>query len=158
MHELAAYLSRVYRFALRLARDPHEAEEIVQETYLRACRKRSSLRDPAAGGAWLLRIAANVWRDRLRGAARRREELAEMGPDAPLAAAPSPGPAEEDEVRRVLRLMDGLPPRQRQVLYLSAVEELGHAQIAKVLDISGESVKANLSLARKTMRRRLREP
>ena len=52
--------------------------------------------------------------------------------------------------------MDSLPARQRQVLYLSAIEELTHADIARVLGISADAVKANLSLARKAMRRSLR--
>jgi RNA polymerase sigma-70 factor (ECF subfamily) len=151
-HLLVENLPRVYRFALRLAGDRDEAEEIVQETCLRAWRRRESLRDRAAVRTWLLRIAANVWRDRLRRGGRRPDEV--LPPDI---ADRSPGPDCEahDEVDRVLRLMDALPARQRQVLYLSAIEELDQPEIARVLEISPEAVKASLSLARKTMRKRL---
>lgn len=51
--------------------------------------------------------------------------------------------------------MDQLPPRQRQVLHLHAIEELSLAEIAEVLDIGSEAVKASLSLARKRIRRKL---
>jgi RNA polymerase sigma-70 factor (ECF subfamily) len=149
-HPLVEYLPRVYRFALRLAHEHHEAEEIVQETFLRAWRRREGLRDQAAVREWLFRIAVNVWRDRVRRSKRDPESV--LLP--PETADPSPGPdgGSADEVQWVLRLMDGLPDRQRQVLYLSAIEEMDHAAIADVLEISPAAVKASLSLARKTMR------
>jgi RNA polymerase sigma factor (sigma-70 family) len=53
--------------------------------------------------------------------------------------------------------MDQLPPRQRQVLYLVTCEELSHSEVAEVLEIEVAAVKSNLSLARKEMRRRLKE-
>jgi len=53
--------------------------------------------------------------------------------------------------------MDELPPRQRQVLYLSTCEGLTHAEVAEVLDLPASAVKSNLSHARKEMRRRLKE-
>ena len=53
--------------------------------------------------------------------------------------------------------MDELPPRQRQVLYLATCEELDNGEVAAILEISDAAVKANLSLARKEMRRRLKD-
>ena len=53
--------------------------------------------------------------------------------------------------------MDELPPRQRQVLYLATCEELDNGEVATILEMSEAAVKANLSLARKEMRRRLKD-
>ena len=53
--------------------------------------------------------------------------------------------------------MDELPPRQRQVLYLVTCEQMTNSEVANVLELSDAAVKANLSLARKEMRTRLKE-
>jgi RNA polymerase sigma factor (sigma-70 family) len=53
--------------------------------------------------------------------------------------------------------MDSLPPRQREVLYLHACEELSIVEIADVLEITTQAAKSSLSLARKSMRGRLRD-
>jgi RNA polymerase sigma-70 factor (ECF subfamily) len=60
-------------------------------------------------------------------------------------------------VRLALAAMDALPPRQRQVIYLVTCEELSHDEVAEILQMTPAAVKANLSLARKEMRQRLKD-
>lgn len=155
---LQAYLPRVYRFAWRLTNDPHAAEDLTQETFLRAWRQRHRLRDPGAARVWLFRITANLWRDQLR---RRQSPVARAGPlgeGQPSAARPPDVKlVQQEAVGRALEALNALPPRQRQVLYLSACEDLAAADIATVLGISAEAVKANLSLARKKLREQLQD-
>jgi RNA polymerase sigma-70 factor (ECF subfamily) len=64
---------------------------------------------------------------------------------------------DQDDLRRALEAMEGLPERQREVLYLSACEGLSAAEVAAVLDVSADSVKANLCLARKKLRQQLKD-
>jgi RNA polymerase sigma-70 factor (ECF subfamily) len=155
---LEEWAPRVYRFALRLCEDAHAAEDLTQETLLRAWRHRKRLRDPRAGGVWLFRIAANLWRDQLRRG-RCRVARAEPLQDRP---GPTPPPerlaAGREEVERALDVLRELPPRQRQILYLSACEELSTADISAILGGSPAAIKASLSLARKKMRERLHGP
>ena len=151
-------IRRVYRFALRLAGDHHAAEEIVQETFLRAWKARRGLRSPQASRVWLFQIAANVWRDRLRRArlpAGRTEPLTDHDPTHERL--PDRIAAEAEQVQQIIRAMDALPPRQRQVLFLFSIEGLSQAEIADVLGISPEAIKASLSLARRALRRRLED-
>jgi len=63
--------------------------------------------------------------------------------------------AGKEELARAIEVLNALPPRQKEVLYLSACEGLASAEIAEVLDITREAVKANLSLARKRLRQQL---
>jgi RNA polymerase sigma-70 factor (ECF subfamily) len=153
---LEAWVPRVYRFALRLTDDPHAADDLTQETFLRAWRHRGRLRDPRAARVWLFRITANLWRDRLR---RGRSPVARAGPLPDTAPGRAEPPerlaAGREELGRALAALAALPPRQREVLYLSACEGLTPAEIAAVLGISPAAAKASLSLARKTMRRQL---
>jgi RNA polymerase sigma-70 factor (ECF subfamily) len=147
-------IQRVYRFALRLARDHDAAEEIVQETFLRAWKARRGLRNPGASRVWLLKIAANVWRDRLRRAGSPAARTAPLTDhEATHLRSPERIASEEERVEQTIRAMDALPPRQRQVLFLFSIEGLSQAQIGEALEISPEAVKASLSLARRTLRR-----
>ncbi len=150
---LAEWVPRLYRFARRLTSDFHAAEDLVQETALRAWRERERLRDPRAARVWLFRIAVNLWRDWLR---RGRSPVARARPLAsePLDDAPAPDrvAADQDELQRALAALDSLPSRQREVLYLNACEGLSLAEIAGVLDISTDAAKASLSVARNRLR------
>ncbi len=146
----------VYRFALRLSNDAHAAEDLTQETFLRAWRRRGRLREPRALRVWLLRITANLWRDQVR---RRRLPVARAGPleEAPLAPAPTAERvlAGREDLARALEALAALPPRQREVLYLSACEGLTCAEVAEVLGLSTDAAKASLSLARQKLRQQL---
>jgi RNA polymerase sigma-70 factor (ECF subfamily) len=152
---IEAHVGSVYRYALRLTRKADAAEDLTQETLLRGWRNRRQLRDERLARVWLLRIATNLWNDELRKATHRTHPLAVEPP------CPRPLPTvvsnERENVRLALAAMDELPPRQRQVLYLTTCEQLGHSDVAAILGISETAVKANLSLARKEMRRRLKD-
>src|SRR5262249_805632 len=104
---------------------------------------------------WLLRIATNLWTDQLRRGRFRPTAL----DTEPICPRPSVTVASDDRenVRMALAAMDDLPPRQRQVLYLATCENMARSDVATVLGISESAVKANLSLARKEMRQRLKE-
>lgn len=149
----------VYRFALRLTSDVHAAEDLTQETLLRAWSRREQLREPRAARVWAFRIAVNLWRDQL------RRSQSTVGASVPLQEeCPARGPppeqsvADQEELDRALAALALLPPRQREVLYLNACEQLTLTEIAEVLNIGVGAAKASLSLARKQLRERLTEP
>jgi RNA polymerase sigma-70 factor (ECF subfamily) len=148
----------VYRLALRLTHDPHQAEDLTQEAFLRAWKRQDELREPCAARVWLFRILVNLWRDQLR---RRRSPVSLAGslPAQQRGAVLTPDrqAALSEDAGRALQALDELPGRQREVLYLSACEELTGAEIAAVLGISTDAVKANLCEARKKLRQRLHD-
>jgi RNA polymerase sigma-70 factor (ECF subfamily) len=152
------YLPRVYRFALRLTGSRQEAEDLTQDTFLQAWRRRGRLRDADAVRVWLFTIAKNLWNDRLRRKQRRPtpSELLQEDHESAAVAADRELIVRED-VRRVLDAMDSLPARQREVLHLHACEGFSLGEISAVLGISPDAVKANLCEARKRLRRQFRE-
>ncbi len=152
------YLPRVFRFALRLTGSHQEAEDLAQETFLQAWRRRTQLRDPNATAVWLFTITKNLWNDRLRRKARRPATIKPLEDDHPsTASGPDHDLIVREDLRRVLEAMNLLPARQREVLFLCACEGLSMGEIAQVLGITSEAAKASLCEARKRLRRRFRE-
>ncbi len=151
---LEQFVPHVYRFALRLTGDPHEAEDLTQDVMLRAWRNARRLRKPAAGRVWLLRITVNLWNDKLRQRRRQprrdvilaSDQLCDQDP-SPIAAA-----VHKEELKRAMMALEALPPRQRDVLYLHICEDLALKEIGEVLGISYGAVKASLFAGRKRLR------
>lgn len=155
---LSEFVPRVYRFALRLTRNAQAAEDLAQETFLRALRTATPLREPGSLQVWLFRITVNAWRDQQR---RGRSLVAQAGlldeePTDP-ARTPEAAAVQREELQRTLQALDRLPDRQREALYLHTCEGLSLAEIADVLGSSTEAVKANLCVARKKLREQLRD-
>jgi RNA polymerase sigma-70 factor, ECF subfamily len=155
---LEEYVPRLYRFALRLTGNRDDAEDLTQAALLRAWKDRARLRDPGAAKSWLFAIAANLWRSGLRRMGR-EERLADNAEQ--FARRQVALPEEEIIIRedmiRVRETMDALPDRQREVLYLHACEAFSLPEIAEILALSPQAVKASLSLARKRMRQKLKD-
>src|ERR1700676_4688107 len=99
---------------MRLTGDRHRAEDLTQETLLRAWKRRQQLKDNRATRVWLFRIAANVWKDELR---QQRSPSAKVSPLPDDAIGSEPTPDQSAETREsladALKLLDDLPIRQR---------------------------------------------
>ena len=145
---------RIYALGFALTGNRQDAEEVAQDTFLRAYRALVTyapdrVRD-LKQKAWLHRIALNVFRNRVRGARPRLVELNGSEPDR------SSGP-EEDALRRME--MDelacrvaALPPRYREALVLRHVQELSYAEAADALGQPVGTVKANVHRGLKLLR------
>ncbi len=119
-----------------------EADDVVQEVFVKVATRLGSLRDPQALPGWITALARNAARDRLRARARRPR----LSDDA-LHALPARAQAPEDDRRlrlRVLTLLQRLPEAYREALVLRLVEGLGGAEIAARTGLSPGSVRVNL--------------
>lgn len=138
----AAQRDSVFRAVLVATRNPHRAEDAVQEAFVRAYDRWSIVRTLDRPLAWVVRIALNAatswWR-------RHRRELG-APPDGP--APPDSRPVDADLVRMVW----SLPPRQREVLALRVLADLSTAETALTLGIAEGTVKATLHRALRRLR------
>src|SRR3984885_7623023 len=149
------YSSLLFRVAHSVLRSRAEAEDVVQDVFVRVLVHRRSLTAVRDMRVWLVRIAWNLAIDRRR---RIRPEQFDEGFAEGLVARDVPADAALDEARRmraVLREMEKLPRAERHVLLLSAVDELGAAEMAEVLGRSESAVRALLFRARTRLRERL---
>ena len=147
------YHDRIYRYILRMVRNSAEAEDLTQDTFLRAYRGRDSLRDPEAVRGWLYRIATYACLDRLRQ--RRPQVSIDSDKDgARLHSAASPSASGLVIVERketsvcVQRCLDFLPDRYRAVILLREAHGLTASELAELLGVSLNTVKIRLHRAR----------
>jgi RNA polymerase sigma-70 factor (ECF subfamily) len=149
------YSTLLFRIANSVLRSRTEAEDVVQDVFLRVLQHRHSLSTVRDMRVWLIRIAWNLALDRKR---RKRPEQLDETFAKSLASATIPADAAMEEAQRfrsVLREIERLPKGERHVLLLSAIEELGTPEIAAVLRRSESAVRALLSRARAHLRDRL---
>jgi RNA polymerase sigma-70 factor (ECF subfamily) len=166
--EALASLDSLYRAALRLTRAPADAEDLVQETYLKAFRSADSFAAGTNMRAWLFTIlhntARNRVRDRVRDTVAIDSEAVDRAADAPPIAGYAAGAAETPEtllLRETLApelqaAIDGLPEAFRQAVWLRDVEEFSYAEIASMLSIPVGTVMSRISRGRRLLYEKLK--
>ncbi len=151
------YQRRVYGVALRIVRRHDVADDVAQDTFIRAWRALGSFDLARPFGPWICRIAANLAVNHVRSPRSREESLPEGHDEQPTAAADALDDVLDAEARAVLgRALLALPAEQRAVFVLRVHEELSYKEIAETLDLSIGTVMSRLSRAREKLREALR--
>lgn len=155
------YAPTLYRVAFSVLRNTADAEDAVQEAFLRVLRHRDTLDEVRDQRVWLIRIVWNIVLDRKRRAKTRPEtddvaDLARVLPATGLSAEERAAAAQHHT--QILQLVEKLPAKEREVLILSAFEELNSVEIADVLGITESSVRSRLFRARNLMADLLNRP
>ena len=150
---IRTYSRRVYVVAYAILQDVAEAEDIVQDTFLKAHRERGKLREAEKFPAWLTAVARNAARDRLRG--RRPQADPETISTLVDHNAPTPGSALEAEEHqtRLRRALAGLPEEHRTALTLRYLEGLDYRSIQAEMGLSDGALRGILGRALGTLRR-----
>lgn len=157
---LERHAPRVARFAGRMCHDPHEAEDVVQDTLLAAVRTLPGFRGDSSVPTWLYAIARSFCiKKRRRGRSVTRADASfddETSPEIRKLGDPLPSPDERLADREVAQALDRaialLPVPQREVLLLRDVEGLTAPEVAKVLGLGVDAVKSRLHRARLAVR------
>jgi RNA polymerase sigma-70 factor, ECF subfamily len=157
---------RLYRLARGILRDEDDAQEAVQEGYIRAFTHLSGFKEQASLATWLARIVSNE----ALGTLRRRRAAIDIGTVADTLAADSPADmpdpasinperaAARQEIRRAIEsAVDALPAPFRTVFVLRAIEQLSTSETAAALGIPQETVKTRFHRANRLLRESLSE-
>jgi RNA polymerase sigma-70 factor, ECF subfamily len=162
--DLGDYLDGLYSYALVLSRNQAEAEDLVQETCLRAVRAMERLRPDSNVKSWLFTILRNIWLNQLR-----QRKIApdtvdldsdEYGANRAVDSSKDPHAAYVSDLEReqVRHAIERLPLEFREIILLREYEELSYEQIATLLQCPVGTVMSRLARARSKLRDLLAAP
>jgi RNA polymerase sigma-70 factor (ECF subfamily) len=151
---VAEYSTMLYRVAYSVTRNAAEAEDIVQEAFLRVLRHQEKLKEIRDARVWLVRIAWNLALDRKRRA-KTRPETEDLDIHARTLTTEERRADDiaisSQECARILELIDRLPRKEREALLLSAMEDLSTAEIASICSTTESSIRSRIFRARKEL-------
>jgi RNA polymerase sigma-70 factor (ECF subfamily) len=156
-----AYLEPLYAMALRLTRNRADAEDLVQDTFVKALRFGASFAPGTNLKAWLFTILHNTWRNRLRDRGRQPVEVdTDRLEQAAVANLEPPDTPERVLLRGTLdadlqAALETLPDAYREAVWLRDVEEFSYAEIAKMLEVPPGTVMSRISRGRRMLYRQL---
>ena len=154
---VSKYLRRVVGIAFSIVRNPHDAEDLAQEAFVKAYESIGRFRTGASFGPWIGRIVTNLALDVVKHRTKfRHEEIEETQPAARRDDAELPA-LQRDAAARIDAALDELPEMQRLVARLHLIEELDHAEIAAITGLSDGTVRSHLSLARTKLKASLKD-
>jgi RNA polymerase sigma-70 factor (ECF subfamily) len=166
-HLVEKYQRRVYQLALGMLKDPDDAMDIAQETFVRVHRYLPSFKGDSSFFTWTYRIAMNLCLDAQRRKGRAERVDVEQGDEAEIEAAMDPpshalaGPQRQalnQELKgKIEEALQGLSENHRAILLLREMEGLSYEELAKVLGIRKGTVMSRLFHARLKMQNKLRE-
>ena len=157
------YIDALYGYALMLTRNTVEAEDLVQETYVRALEARRRLRDDSNIKGWFFTILRNLWLNQIRKRKSRPMLVDIDGQDggADLLPGHARGPEEiligQEDAEQVQVAIGKLPTEFREVILLREFEELSYHEIASVMNCPAGTVMSRLGRARAKLRTLLAE-
>lgn len=156
----AQYERQVFRYAYHLLGNREDADDIKQETFLRAYQAIKSFRSESSLQTWLLKICGNLCRDRIKSWDRRKvvydstlrdEQLGASGEsEDPLAIV-----QRNEMTDTIFRVLRGMPEAQRIIIVLHEIEDLNYDEISAILGCSRTSVKLRLFRARRALKERV---
>ncbi len=159
---------KIFALAVRLCGNRSDGEDLAQETFVQAYRRRDQFRGEADVGSWVHRICVNLWKNRVRYEKRRffwqHRPLETEGPDGEIRSLEiadprdsTETPAEVEERRRLVRkALDNLEPHERGVLILRDMEDKTYEEIGELLGLPLGTVKSRIARAREALKERLR--
>ena len=147
------HADRVYRLAYRLSGNPHDADDLTQETFIRVFRSLTSYR-PGTFEGWLHRITTNLFLDMVRRRSRLRMEGLPEDPDRLPDGAPSPEQIYSDTHLDpdLQAALDELPPEFRAAVVLCDVEGLSYEEIGATLGVKLGTVRSRIHRGRQALR------
>jgi RNA polymerase sigma-70 factor, ECF subfamily len=143
------YWDRLYRWLFHLARDRHRAEDLAQETFLKALAGLDSFRPGSNFRAWLFRIGHNNFVNLKRGDRHGNQPLPEAAPDDEVSAPDAA--ADREALRVVAQAVAELPPEYRSAILLRADEGLSFKEIAAILHTTEETARWRVFKARQKL-------
>ena len=147
---------KLYRFAYRIVQSEEEAQDIVQEAFIKIWKNIEKLKVANNAEAWCMTVTKNLALDTIKNKKRKNTESL----DARNAVMEIHDPTQDlddqkDLMKRISDIINGLPDKPKQVIHLRDIEGYTYEEIAEILDITMSQVKVTLYRARRSVREEL---
>jgi RNA polymerase sigma factor (sigma-70 family) len=146
---------KLYRFSLRITGNAPEAEDVVQEVFIKVWEKRHDMTDIKKPEAWCMTLTKNLSFDKLRSKHHRPDDISEAYTLSDSKSSPYAEVETNDLMANIRNFMDLLPEKQKLVMHLRDIEGLSYDEIAEHLSMPMPQVKINLYRARTTIREKI---
>lgn len=145
---------KLYRFAYKMLGDSEEAQDIVQEVFVKVWNKRDEMDKLENMEAWCMRVTRNMSLDKLKSKKRKLTDSLDQTMEVSMGDKVTPYRSTEmnDMMQNIGRYIASLPEKQKQVIQLRDVEGYSYKEIGDILEIDINQVKVNLFRARKSVR------
>ena len=144
------HMPRVHALAFRMLRQTEAAEDVTQETFIKAWKALPEWQPKARFSTWLHRVALNLCYDRLRKSS--ETFLAEPPDQVDTALRPDQALDQRQKVKAIEDAIFALPERQKAALTLCAIEGHSNIEAAEIMDVSVDALESLLSRARRTLK------
>jgi RNA polymerase sigma-70 factor (family 1) len=145
---------KLFRFANRMMTNVPEAEDIVQEVFLRLWARKDRLNEYKSIEAFAMTITKNLCLDKLKSKGYKTNELTERH-EQQTTETPYHKMEISDSYQKVKKIIDTLPEQQRMIIHLRDIEGYEYEEISEVMNINVNTIRVNLSRARKIVREKL---
>lgn len=152
--EVLPLKNKLYRLAKRLLGNMQEAEDVVQEVFLRLWARKDRLEELKSIEAFAMTITKNLSLDKLKSKGYRLDDLTERNEEI-MNITPYKSLELNDSYKKVLKIIDTLPEQQRLIIHMRDIEEYDFDEIADIMKLSVNTIRVNLSRARKKVRETL---
>ena len=150
-------IQRVYRTAFAVLRNHDDAEDVAQETFVRAYQSIARFDESRPLFPWLFRIARNLCLNRIERVSKRETAVAELDYLTDSSPTPEQSAVATEDLNRVREAVARLPDQHREIIQLSHFQECSYREIAEILDIPIGTVMSRLYNARKKLKSLLEE-
>lgn len=154
-NEVLPLKDKLYRFALRILRDPQEAEDVVQDIMIKVWDKREEWKNWSSIEAMCMTMTRNLSIDRTRSKHRKVGEIPDGIDIVEGSASPEQSTSSKDMMNHIRQMMDQLPEKQKSIIQLRDIEGYTYQEIADLLDIPLSQVKVNVHRARIFLKKEL---
>lgn len=146
---------KLYRFSLRITGDSAEAEDVVQEVFIKVWNKRDDMAEVQNHEAYCMTLTRNLSLDKIKSKHRKTAEIGDALQISDFDSTPYETVEKNDALARIRKWMNELPEKQRLTMHLRDIEGMTYDEIAENLDISLAQVKVNLHRARQFIREKM---
>jgi RNA polymerase sigma-70 factor (ECF subfamily) len=156
LDQVKPYKDKVYRFAFNLVGNTMDAEDILQELFIKIWHKKDQFNDIENKEAWCMTVTRNMCIDKLRAKKKAASDISEHQNISDQGPTPDKSLEQKDSLNRVMKILEELPASQREIIHLRDVEGYTYKEIAEMTELTEDQVKVNLFRARQKLKEKLK--